>query len=125
MLAPFEAHGNRLSREYYKDLKMPWQCGQAAHFAQENFKRIIWDEDGKPSAPDGTFLQGNKPTTLENLAAGLGSASMVQRWRAAHPAEAHTDADCVNITIKEMRDALGSDEVIVDGATVLLLFTKS
>ncbi len=55
----------------------------------------------------------------------LGTASMVTRWRAAHPDLANTDKDLAIQTIQEIREAIGGEELIMGHSCTLLLFKKS
>lgn len=110
----------------YDNLPLPWQCDPAVSaFAQDNFVRKEWDRDGKLSDGKGFFGIPGDATTLQRLEAGLDTASMVTRWREAHPDIAGTEKDCVRETITNLRKALGGQESFTAGsATVLLLFRK-
>lgn len=87
--------------------------------------RKEWDRDGKLSNGKGFFGARAEPTTLTDLENGFNTASMVTRWREAHPDLVGTEEDVVKETIRELREALGGKESFVAGtSTALLLFSK-
>jgi len=124
VLAPYELASNRISRSLYDNLQLPWQVSPpVASFPQSSYTRLEWNRDGKAS-PDGTFFNGRE-VTLAQAEAALGTASMVTRWREAHPDLVGTDRDCVKEFIARLRKALGGQEKVLSGqAVVLLLFKK-
>jgi hypothetical protein len=93
--------------------------------------RREWDRDGILSNGEDFFLGANE-TTLERLGNSLGTASMVTRWREAHPELVGTDQDCVKSTMDEIARVLGEDESVdlkslkirTGSAVVLLLFKR-
>ena len=75
------------------------------------------------------FFAGKKDTSIQELEKGLGTASMVTRWREANPDLANTDKDCVKVAMDEVRKALGVDghsstTLRVGSSTVILLFKR-
>lgn len=54
----------------------------------------------------------------------IGTASMVTRWRDAHPDLANTDEDVVVQMTQEAREAIGGEDIIVGNSCTLLLFKK-
>jgi hypothetical protein len=124
MLGPYETPGNRLSRGMYEDLVMPWQVDPpVTSFSESTFQRVEWNRDGEVK-PGESFLIGSE-VTLDKLGEQLGTASMVTRWREAHPELVGTASDCVAQTISALREAMGGKETLVKGCgTVLLLFKK-
>lgn len=133
-LAPFEVKGNRLTREMYENLEMPWQAQPPVEaFPEALSERRIWNREGKlePGASD--YFGGSHTVSLAQLQKSIGTASMVTRWREKYPEQAHQEGkDIVMIAIREVQKAMGAedkslDEVMltVSNATVLLLFTKS
>ena len=124
-LGPYELPGNRLARESYDNLLLPWNCNPpVGDFLESGFKRLEWDRDGKLSDPEHFFL-GDQTLTIETIKARLGTASMVTRWREAHPQLAGTEQDVVARMVREIRELLGGDEVVIGQSCVLLLFQKS
>lgn len=131
VLAPYELTPNRISRDLYRNLAMPWDGSISPPvecFPRDLFVRKEWDVDGILSNGD-DFFGGSRETTLHALEASLGTASMVTRWREAHPDKPGTEEDCVRATMKSVREAMGlapdGDATIrVSGATALLMFKK-
>lgn len=126
LLAPYELPGNRLSRTMYDGLPLPWTLSPTIpEFPSTSFVRHEWDRDGDlSSGPDGDFLDGSQEETLSSLEAGLGTASMVTRWREANPSLAGKSDDCVTVTMGALREALGGDSFRYGSATALLMFKK-
>lgn len=91
-----------------------------------------WDRDGILSDGKEFFGGESKKKTITELAKGLDTASMVTRWREAHPELVDTDKDCVRETMDGVRRALGessekcNDDISmkVGSSTVLLLFKR-
>jgi hypothetical protein len=91
-----------------------------------------WDRHGILSDGREFFGGESKKVTLTELASSLDTASMVTRWREAHPEFVGTDKDCVREAMNEVRAALGgsskegTDDVSikVGSSTVLLLFKR-
>lgn len=110
---------------------LPWDMSPdpVRCFPRDSFIRKEWDVDGVLSNGD-DFFGGSSETTLAALEGSLGTASMVTRWREAHPDEAGTENDCVKATMRHVREAMGlaagEDVTIkVSGATALLMFKKT
>lgn len=123
-LAPYELPGNRLTREGYANLLLPWTCDPAVEgFSQAGFTRLEWDRDGHLSDPDHFFL-GDRRMTLTQAEQHLGTSSMVTRWREANPQLAGTDKDVVKIMTRDMREAMGREDLVVGSSCHLLLFKK-
>lgn len=75
------------------------------------------------------FFGGSTEEAVSRLESGLGTASMVTRWREANAEKAGTDDDCVRMTMERVRKAMGlatgEDGLIrTGGATALLMFKK-
>lgn len=63
---------------------------------------------------------------LSDMEDGLATASMVTRWREAHPDLVGTDEDCVKVFVQKLREALGGkEELLSGGSTTVMLFRKS
>jgi trans-aconitate 3-methyltransferase len=114
----------------YRELGMPWDMdvgpgGGDLGFPREKFVRKEWDVNGEVGVGE-KFFRGHEVVSLEQFAAGCGTASMVTRWREAHPELVGTGEDIVSVTVRELREALGGREWFEGGsATALLLFKRS
>ncbi|XRM46698.1 hypothetical protein ABZX51_009727 [Aspergillus tubingensis] len=127
ILKPYELPSNRLSRDLYDNLVLPWHLNPpVTAFPMSECRRLEWDRNGILS--DGKdFLVRSKETSLQGLWNSLGTASMVTRWRAAHPEKAGTEMDCVSVTLAEIKKALGNSwcgELKLGHSTVILLFKR-
>jgi trans-aconitate 3-methyltransferase len=136
LLAPYELSGNRLSRLGYATLPLPWdlepdssgnESDSDSGFDKSSFIRKVWDENGIPSSgPLGDFFAGTKAQKLEDLEKGLGSASMVIRWKEANPDLVGTEEDVVRVTMKKLREAMGDiDDLEASGSFALIMFKKA
>ncbi|KAF8217691.1 S-adenosyl-L-methionine-dependent methyltransferase, partial [Mycena galopus ATCC 62051] len=112
VLGPYTTPGNQLSRTLYRTLPLPWTPSSPSapsasdSFNQSSFLRQEWDVDGVLS--DGKeFFGGTSESTLASLTAGLGTASMVTRWREAHPELVGTERDCVAEMARALREVMG------------------
>ncbi|KAL1983787.1 hypothetical protein VTN96DRAFT_9873 [Rasamsonia emersonii] len=126
-LEPYMLPPNRLTRDMYDHLPLPWNVDPPVPaFPESEFVRHEWNRDGVLT--DGEdFFCGSREVSLEVLERVLGTGSMVTRWRDAHPELAHTDEDCVVKTIRRVREALGpesGDKIRAGVATVILLFKR-
>lgn len=134
VLGPFELPANRRSHNMYDDLPLPWELDQPVPvFSQAHAARLEWNRGGSlDGQPD--FFVGSTEMTLGKLAQGLGTSSMVTRWREANPQLSGTDQDCVTVAMDRVAQAIcGEDSSNVDlesvkirvaSSTVLLLFTR-
>jgi hypothetical protein len=114
----------------YDQLDHPWDTGSTA-FSLQRFVRREWNRNGNLEAGEENFFGGSEETTLKELRDGLGTASMVTRWREAHPELVGTHADCVELTIRKIAEQMGADGLGLDSikiraghATTLLLYTR-
>ena len=127
ILKPYELLPNRLSRDLYDNLVLPWHLDPPiTAFPISEFRRVEWDRNGILSDGKEFFVRG-KETSLQDLGNSLGTASMVTRWRAAHPEQAGTKMDCVNVTIAQVSRALGDKwcgELKLGHSSVVLLFKR-
>ncbi|PYH93994.1 hypothetical protein BO71DRAFT_450354 [Aspergillus ellipticus CBS 707.79] len=131
-LGPYTLPQNRLSRDMYDALPLPWTVSPAVpKFPEADFVRHEWDRDGVLT--DGKeFFSGGGETTVDGLERGLGTASMVTRWREANPWLVGTERDCVRVVMGRVREAIGGAGVGGDGevklrtgmGTVVLLFKR-
>jgi hypothetical protein len=126
VLRPYELPGNRLSRDLYANLPLPWQVTPSvSSFPESAFVRHEFDKDGILT-DGGSFFGGNTTMNLKQAEKGLATASMVTRWREVHPDLAGTEKDCLKMFIEELREALdGQNEFVSGMSTVILLFKRS
>ncbi|PWY77003.1 hypothetical protein BO70DRAFT_388390 [Aspergillus heteromorphus CBS 117.55] len=105
-LAPHTLPQNRLSRDMYDDLPLPWTVSPAVpEFPESEFVRREWDRDGVLT--DGKdFFGGGSEMTIEELERGFATASMVTRWREANPGLVGTEGDCVAVAVRGVRGAI-------------------
>ncbi|EXJ72609.1 uncharacterized protein A1O5_03755 [Cladophialophora psammophila CBS 110553] len=94
VLSPYELPGNRLARELYVNLGMPWECLERIdgtdqelkdllnEFDEKQFVRIQSDRDGRMSSEGAVseFLR----VDFAKIKALLGTASPITRWREAN-----------------------------------------
>lgn len=128
ILAPYELVPNRLSRDMYDDLRLPWDVRPAlVAFPRDQFVRREWDREGVLSNGKTFFGDGNEMTSIDSFVQGLGTASMVTRWREAHPDLVGTDDDVVTAFAGRLRKALGPGvtELELGTGTVILMFKKT
>jgi hypothetical protein len=100
--------------------------GTIQGFPQELFVRREWDREGVLSNGE-SFFGGGKERSIDDIEKGLATASLVTRWREAHPDLAGTEKDVVEQFAIELREALGPDQstLSLGSGTVILLFKKS
>lgn len=115
VLGPYALPGNEISQDNYQTLVFPWDGDDdnglptSLLFDKWTLQRHEWDVGGQLT--DGhDFFGGGTDTTLAELRAGMSTASMVTRWRTAHPALVGTDRDCVRVLVDKLREALGARE---------------
>jgi hypothetical protein len=124
-LALYELPPNRLSRDMYDNLLLPWNVSPpVTAFPELKFVKHEYDRGGVLSNGE-SFFGGGRLATLDQVEKGLATSSMVTQWRAAHPDLVGTDRDVVTVFVKDLREALGSTEEVLQGSgTVILLFKK-
>lgn len=106
------------------NLALPWTIDPPIEgFSRDGFTKYDWDVDGKLSNGEHFFL-GDYTATVADLEGRLGTASMVTRWREAHPELVGTDEDAIVKTVREFREILGCDEMIFGQNCHLLLIKK-
>ena len=101
----------------------PGEAGDDLGFPREELVRREWNVDGEVGVGE-RFFRGHEVVSLERFAEGCGTASMVTRWRQAHPELVGTDADVVRATVRELRQALGGREWFGGGTAMALLLFK-
>lgn len=108
----------------YDDLELPWTVDPAQDdFPRDMFQRFEWDRNNVLSNGNDFFV-GSRHVSVDALAAALGTASSVTRWREAHPDLAGAERDCVVELAAKMRAVVGDRPVRVGGAAAILLFRK-
>ena len=123
-LAPYELPGNRLCREAYDNLPLPWNVQPPIEgFSEAGFIKYDWDRDGHLSDGEHFFL-GDQRVTLDQAHKMFETASMVTRWREAHPELVGTEKDVVIKMIKGAREVLGREDVVIGSSCHLLLFKR-
>ena len=123
-LAPYEARGNRICRDLYDELLLPWQCDPpVTAFPKDKSVRREWDRQGLQKTSEDYFITERK-VALNDMETRFGSASMVIRWREAHPDLAFTKDDVVAKGMREIREVSGVEEMTMGKECVLLLFKR-
>lgn len=111
----------------YDDLPLPWTILKpVTAFPKSSFVKHEYDREGVLS--DGvSFFGGASESTLDEIEKQFSTASMVTRWREAHPNLAGTDKDVVKVFVDELREALPADhqKVVSGSGTAILLFKKT
>lgn len=123
-LAPFELPQNRLARDMYDNLPLPWTIANpVTSFPQSEFVKHDFDREGVLS--DGVdFFGGGSVQTVDETEKNFNSASMVTRWRDAHP-DCVGERDVVRAFGNELRMVLpGSTKIKTGSGTTILLFKK-
>ncbi|RAL63178.1 hypothetical protein DID88_004257 [Monilinia fructigena] len=78
--------------------------------------KLDYDRDGMLSdSSSNDFFGGGREVTLMQAEKGLSTASMVTRWREAHPEKAGTEKDILKLHIEEVRKAMGGGESTITG----------
>lgn len=127
-LAPFFGAGNRLTRNLYLTIGLPWTVSPPVpDFDEKTFYRKEWGVEGN----DESFFQNKHMVfdmdTLEKL---LGTASPVTRWREANPDLAGTENDVIRRMRREIERLLHEagvekgKELIRGGEAGVLLMVK-
>ncbi|TVY90447.1 Trans-aconitate 3-methyltransferase [Lachnellula willkommii] len=126
VIGKYQMPGNLLAQGMYDNLPLPWTVSPPVpSFSKSDYVKHDYDRDGILSNGK-TFFSGGKARKLADIEQALATASVVTRWREAHPDLVGTEQDCVKVFVKDLREALGGkDEVFSGGATTILLFKKS
>jgi trans-aconitate 3-methyltransferase len=145
-LAPFEQPGNKLSRELYVNLGMPWECLERLadddegkrlkqglqEFDEKAFVRLEFNKDGYVE-PGETFFSQNPRLNFQQAKLVMGTASPVTRWREAHKAQLEKGEveDIVDFLVRrsteileEVEEGKGRDWIDGGSAIVILLVKK-
>jgi SAM-dependent methyltransferase len=130
VLGDYMVLGNRLTRDMYVNLQLPWTLeNPVPEFEEATFLRKEWGTGGD-SEPGDQFFANQKPVDMDTLEKVLGTASPVTRWREAHPDTAGTERDLVKMLRREIEQSLHEagvergKEVVNGGVTGVLLMVK-
>ncbi|MCJ1377365.1 hypothetical protein MMC17_000460 [Xylographa soralifera] len=124
VLAPYSLPPLDLSRNFYDALPLPWSSNPpVTSFPSSLFVRKAWDRNGVLSNGE-DFFGGSEEISADDLERLLGTASMVTRWRAAHPELVKTERDCVKECVGRIKGIVGEGKFGVGAGTALLLFRK-
>jgi trans-aconitate 3-methyltransferase len=145
-LAPYELPGNRLTREFYKDLGMPWEIltdkslnlddeSKAALqcFPESESKRHEFNRDGYV-APNQQFFSGERRANFEQIKLVLGTASPVTRWREANKEQVERGEveDIMDMLVRRTKEIMeevpegqGRDWIDAGGGLVCLVVKKA
>ncbi|KPI39425.1 uncharacterized protein AB675_4960 [Cyphellophora attinorum] len=152
ILQPYELPGNRLTREFYVDLGMPWEIlakdsdtstststpldeqtrTALQSFPESQYKRHEFNRDGYVS-PGQHFFSGERRATFEQIKATLGTASPVTRWREAHREQVEKGEveDIMDMLVRRMGEIMGEvdegkgrDWIDSGGGLVVLVVKK-
>ncbi|KIW24526.1 uncharacterized protein PV07_10237 [Cladophialophora immunda] len=95
VISPYELPGNRLARELYVNLGLPWECLERIddpadqglktllkEFDEERFERIESSREGRIS--EGVAFSEFRRLDFARIKALLGTASPITRWREAN-----------------------------------------
>lgn len=150
VLKPFEEPGNKLARELYKDLEMPWtidlslpeitpeMANELKSYDESSSIRREFNKDGIPDpspefADTHGFMTWRKNLSLEVAGKMLGTASQVTRWRQAYKEQLEKGEieDCLDKMLRLTREELaktpegvGKDCFDVGIAMVLIVVKK-
>ncbi|OTA96346.1 hypothetical protein M434DRAFT_67822 [Hypoxylon sp. CO27-5] len=95
-LEPYMNLGNKLSRDLYVDLPLPWTLEVPVEgFDKMSFIRKEWDNRVNSAESDNTGLGIGRTVTFGDIVRVLGTGSPVTRWRERHPDKADTEEDIV------------------------------
>ncbi|KIW78368.1 hypothetical protein Z517_08203 [Fonsecaea pedrosoi CBS 271.37] len=139
VLAPYEQPGNKLARELYINLGLPWECLDRIdgadqelktllkEFDETRFERIESDRDGR-IASDGTAFSEYRKVDFATIKAMLGTASPITRWREAHKEKLEKGEveDVMDMMIRKMKEILeevpeGKGRDYIDGGSGMVI----
>lgn len=127
-LAPFFGAGNRLTRNLYRTIGLPWTVSPTVpEFDETTFFRKEWGVKGNEES---FFENGKMVFDMDTLEKILGTGSPVTRWREAYPELAGTEDDVVRRMRREIERLLHEagvekgKEVIRGGEAGVLLMVK-
>ncbi|KAK6615665.1 methyltransferase type 11 domain-containing protein [Botrytis cinerea] len=119
---------NRLSRDMYDNLPLPWNIPHpipSSVLPESQFLKLDYDRDGILSDPESDdFFFGGREVTLKQAEKSLETASMVTRWREAHPEMVGTEKDVLKLHMEELRKAMGGNESMRTGSGTTIILVK-
>ena len=99
--------GNRLARDLYVNLPLPWTIGHPVlDFDKSSFVRKEWNTDGNYTSSEQFFVGGLQTLTLDMLEKLLETGSPITRWREAHQDLVGTEQDVVRVLRREIERLL-------------------
>lgn len=137
-LLPYYEPGNRLARDLYVDLPLPWTVSPPVEdaFPKSLFKRKTFglDADEAEGQIEGEELHGGPADQwldMDTVEKMFATVSPVARWREAHPDKVGTEEDVVKKIRNSMEKGLrevgvekGKERVRAGGDGVLLMLKK-
>jgi hypothetical protein len=97
LLKDFFIEGNRITRDLYTNLALPWTLSPPVkEFEEATFLRKEWGTDDKSDSSE-EFLAPHEQIDLNRFERILGTSSPVIRWREANPEKVGTELDVVRI----------------------------
>lgn len=139
----------------YDHLPLPWNIPHpipSSILPESQFLKLDFDRDGVFSDPaSDDFFDGGREVTLKQVEKELGTASMITRWREAHPEEAGTEKVSLNFClmhltlvlslnvfililslpkdvlkqhIEDIRKVMGEQESVTTGSSTTIIFVK-
>jgi len=122
--------GNRLTRDLYIDLPLPWTLATPVpEFDEASFLRKEWNTGSESKLGD-QFFANQQPVDLDTLEKGLSTTSPVIRWREAHPDAVGSERDVVRMIRREIERLLHEagvekgKEIVTAGVAGVLLMVK-
>ena len=107
VLAPYELPGNRLTRELYSTIDLPWTSGVEG-FDEGSYYYKTWNKDGEfePELENGFMRYIDE--SWEKMEKALGTVSMVTRWREANKEKLESGEmeDCVTVLRRELEETV-------------------
>ncbi|KEF55812.1 uncharacterized protein A1O9_08563 [Exophiala aquamarina CBS 119918] len=133
ILGPYELPRNKLYRNLYENLELPWTIqdmdpstqGAMEAFDKSNFKRVEFNKAGQVEPNEGFVL--GMTSSLDMLQQGLGTGSGVARWREAHKDQLEKGEveDCAAYIIRMLKQAMaegpgGKERDWIEGGTPIV-----
>ncbi|PKS05188.1 hypothetical protein jhhlp_008556 [Lomentospora prolificans] len=126
--------GNRLARDLYRSMPLPWTLSEPIpEFDEASFVRKEWGTDSPGSAPGDEYYYYSLPQpkiSLDMIEKIFGTSSPVIRWREAHAEAVGTENDIVRQTRREIERAVHAGgmekgkELLEGSVSAVLLMVK-
>lgn len=108
-LEAFYAVGNRVARDLYVDLGLPWTVSpMVSGFERESILRKTWGTEGNSDVEyeaEELLLDGQKWIGMDTFEVMMGTGSPITRWREANP-EKTGEEDVVRVMRREVERLL-------------------